>query len=234
MDFIVYKRKTLFWHAFTLIMVLGFALPAQSLWKDHNPYAVGSNIKKGSILKLQIDEIVKIDYSYKNLTDENIDINIIPDKNITNFLPTAQSNRTINKNYTNRLNSKTRIQIQMAVIISDDPNNNLLSFTGTKLLEHEATISSQQIQVSGLVHMEDIASGRKIHSKDIADLKITLAGVPVPKSANLPLSTPTKEAESAKETPQAQAEKVSVPSLTEEQKQKLLWEYINRILGETL
>ena len=216
-----------------LPFVLG--LGAQSLWRDHNPYSVGTNLGQGTILKLAIDEPVLIVYEYENLADENIDINLVPDRSLTGFLPSVDSKKNLSKRFVNRLNSRSRMRLNMAVTLDADPENNATRFTGRKLLAHEDNVSRQQIQVSGSVHIEDIESGRLIHSRDVADLQIVILGAPVPRSKGLPLedegSPGQQEGQRSGDT---QGEGTRPPAqLSEEQKRQLLWEYINRILGET-
>lgn len=226
------RQLKLFLFSLAILSLLGvLGLSAQSLWRDHNPYALGNKLKQGSILKLSIDEPVLIVYEYEHLSDENIDINLVPDRNITGFLPPANANRNISKRFAKRLTSRGRMRLHMAVTLDSDPENESLSFRGTKLLGQENNISRQQIQVSGRVHIEDISSGRVINSRDVADLRITLLGAPVPRSAALPL-----EEEAQKDEPQQNEEKsAKAPAqLSDEQKRRLLWEYINRLLGESL
>ncbi len=216
-----------------LFFTVGREFSAQSLWQDHNPYAVGSNLRQGTILKLEVDEPVEIVYQYDNLTDENVDIQLVPDRNITSFLPPANSNRSMVKNYKNRLNSRSHMRLHIAVRIDADPKGSIASFQGTKFIGHENGISRQQIQVKGQVHIEDISSGRRIHSRDIADLQLLVTGVPVPRSQGLALPPPQKKQDG--QASQAQEGKISsdTPSLSDEQKRQLLWQYINRLLGET-
>ena len=273
------SKKQLFFRTLLFIALLGLPLVgdflgtpiisrglysglwAQSLWKDHNPYAVGRNLQKGTILKLYIDEPVQVVYQYENLTDENIDISLVPDRNITNFLPPASAKRNISKRYANQTSSRSRMRLNMAVTVSAEPRNAAVSFTGTKFLAQENGISRQQVQVSGRVHVDDIEAGRLVYSQNAADLQIVLIGAPVPKTKNLPL--PKQEPEPIPQTtaPQTTAPQTTTPqaedgttegpqtetrpesaalpekgppaALSNEQKRQLLWEYINRLLGES-
>ena len=214
---------------------LFLSLGAQSLWQDHNPYAAGSKLAQGTILKLAIDETMLLIYEYENLADENIDLSLVPDRNITGFLPPVNAKRNVNKRFENRLNSRSRMRFDMAVTVNSDPQNASLSFTGTKFIGQENGISRQQIQVSGRVHPEDVESGRLVHSRNVADLQITVLGAPVPRSTNLPLSDENgEEAETKVESGLgSQQAKRPAAQLSDEQKRQLLWEYINRLLGET-
>ena len=242
------KYAALFLFFLFACAIFVFRLFGQNLWQDHNPYAVGSNLRQGTILKLNIDEVLEIVYQYENQADENLNIQLLPDRAITSFLPPANSDRSIVKNYKNRVNSRSRIRMRLAVRLDADPQSGVASFQGTKFITHENNISRQRVEVKGQVHVEDIASGRRIHSQDVADLQILIVGVPVPRSANLPLPPPQSaqdqgaqgqgqgqtQGQGTQTQPGGQqAKESSLPALSEEQKRQLLWQYINRILGET-
>ena len=234
-ELLSWRRGIKFFLCFLAVLIFVIGIGAQSLWRDHNPYSLGTNLRQGTVLKLSIDEPVVIAYEYTNLADENIDINLIPDRGLTGFLPPANAKNNISKRFANRLNSRSHIHLHMAVTLESDPENDSVRFTGRKALVHEDNISRQQIQVSGSIHIEDIESGRRIHSRDVANLEIVVLGAPVPRSKELPLIKEEKEEQpegGSEEAPQ-QKDKPPAAQLSEEQKQQLLWEYINRILGES-
>ena len=198
------KSRRIFLSIFVSISCLTITIPlmilsAQSLWQDHNPYILGTNIRSGMVLKLEIDEPVQIIYDYENLTDEKIDLNLVPDRTITSFLPPAEFKRSIIKKYTNRLRSRSRIKLKMAVTVLSDPVQNIVTISGTKYLGQENNISRQQIEVNGKVHIEDIGSNRNIHSNHIADLRIVIIGAPVPRSRNFQLNQKQQEQQGVRE-----------------------------------
>ncbi len=222
---------------FVLSVTCTLTLYAQSLWEDHNPYSGSANIKDGSILKLIIDEPVVLSYDYQNQASESVDINLVPDRTLTGFLPPASSKHNINKNYGNKLSSRTQVRLQLAVIVNGDPNtkNQSIKFSGIKLLSHENNVSKQQIAVSGQVHLDDISAGRVIFSNQVANLQMIVVGAPVPRSKNLPLAKEPTTKNTSQETTinQTNTKSTIQAELTDEQKRTLLWEYVNRLLGES-
>ncbi len=208
------------------VFLLPFALTSQSLWQDHNPYSsAAARIGPGVILKLRVSEPVRIVYDYENSTDENIEVKLVPDRNITDFLTAAESNRSIVKRFSNRVNSRGRINFSMAVRVEALLEGDAIAFSGTKLLIQENQISRQQIEVAGQIHREDIKPGRMIDSAHVADLQIVFTGAPIPRSRNLPLKEEAGETPDAPPRPSAE--------LSEREKQEILLEYLNRLLGET-
>lgn len=201
------------------------ALSAQSLWEDHNPYNPASILRDGTILKLIVDEPVSVEYEYENNKDESITVKLVPDQTITDFLPPADVNRSITNKTTDKVKATGRVQFRMAVSVNGNPENNTVTFSGSKLLAVEAGRSRQQIQVTGRIHVEDIQAGRMIQSEDIADLQIQIQGTPVPQDFNLPM----------KQEPGANPGDPAQPSanLTDAEKQQILLDYLNRILGES-
>ena len=187
-------------------------------------------------MKLSIDEPVQIVYQYENITDENVNINLVPDRMITKFLPPATTTRNISKRYQNRLNSRSRVQLKMAVTVDTNLDKNSISFKGAKFIAQENGVSRQQVDVQGKIHVDDIEPGRLIRSENVADLQIILVGAPIPKNKNLKPPPVTKEEATSKVNPitgETLQNKAPAASLSDDQKRQLIWEYINRLLGES-
>ena len=213
-------------------------IKSQSLWQDKNLYKGGANIKKGTILKLQVDESFVISYDFQNQTDENIDINFTPERTITPFLPPVSSKKNNIKKNVNRLESRSNLKFEIAVSVNSITDD-IINFTGTKFLGFEKEDSRQQFSVSGKVQLDDISSTKTFSSKNVDNFQMVLVGAPLAKTKNLPLlEKNNKENQNQNtNTPPAQnvnktTEKIEV-ELSAEQKKQLLWEYINRVLGET-
>ncbi len=220
MNEFIYKILTVF---IVVVMSVPY-LFAQNLWQDHNPYGSHRNLRQGTILKLNVDEPVRIRYEYENMSDEDITIKIVPDQSLTPFLPPADSTKSITNKTTADVESDSHIRFRMAVTVSDDVENETVTFTGTKLLAQENGRTRQLFQVSGRVHIGDIQPGRRIDSEAVADLQITVTGLPIPQTKDIPLKTVPGENPGDPAVPSAE--------LSEREQQQLLLEYLNRVLGE--
>ncbi|MBX7057107.1 MAG: flagellar basal body L-ring protein FlgH [Leptospirales bacterium] len=199
-------------------------LGAQSLWRDQNPYNPRQDIRDGVVLRLVVDEPIILDYEYENTSDQNVVIKLNPDQKLFEFLPPADSNQSITNKRTNRVRARSRLSFRIAVQAQGDPSNGVVSFVGRKLLAYENGRSRQELQISGRVHVNDIHNGRMVHSNDVAELQIVMAGAPVPQSQELPL----KQAEAANGQPPGPSAQIN-----EQERARLLLDHLNRILGET-
>ncbi len=202
------------------------SVEAEDLWINHNPYAIEASLVPGSILKLHIDEAVQIEYQYGNLGDEATSVKMVPDKAITDFLPGVSVERSINQKHKKDLRSRGRIKLPMAIRVTQIHNDGSVDFTGRKLVAHENGDTRLDVRVTGSVNRADIGIDRSISSAAVADLTLQITGFPVEKNLGLPMKQiPSTDPDKPGTTPSAK--------LTEEEKQQILLDYLNRVLGES-
>lgn len=199
---------------------------ADNLWIDHNPYHPLAQIAQGAVLKLIVDEPVLVEYEYEKAGDEKGVIKMVPDKSVTDFLPAFSSEKTVTANGKVRIRSKGRVKFRTGVSVQASPVNGVLRFTARRRIAYEEGRARQEIAISGSVSVNDVSSDRTIKSEDVADLEISVTGFPVPQRKDIQLKTLPAEGEN--EPPLEKAE------LSEGERQRLLLEYLNRVLGESL
>ncbi|MCB1138006.1 MAG: flagellar basal body L-ring protein FlgH [Leptospiraceae bacterium] len=200
-------------------------LRAEDLWQDKNPYGISIELQQGEILKLQIREPMVVDYLLEGDTTDEVQIKMVPDSKLFEFLPPADDTRTITEKKDARIRSRARLVMDLAVTIqSIDANTGTVIFSGTKVLAYQSGTAAQQIQVSGRVNAGDIMPGKTIHSSRVANLQVLIQGGPSAQRENVQLQPQPETAEGD-----------SQPStnLSDAEKQRLLLEYLNRILGES-
>lgn len=217
-------------HTFLLSFVIGLilsslvsSLQSENLWVDHNPYSSAASIRPGSILKVLIDEDLEIEYDYERVADERAKIVIVPDSGLLDFLPSVNDESSIGGHNRTKIRSRGRITFRMAVTVEEPAENGIVSFSGNRYLGHEEGRARHALVISGRVHTGDIDRNRNIHSENIADLQIIIEGAPIPQMENFPMQQVPGEND---EEPTISAE------LTEAERQQILLEYINRIVGE--
>lgn len=201
-----------------ITIFISSTLQSQTLWEDHNPYDSSPVLSAGTILKIEVDEPVKIEYEFVDNRDLSTSVKLVPDKTITDFLKPVDSSRSIVTKNKGRVISKNRVVFDMAVNVTGDISKEVVTFSGSKTLAMESGKQQQQIQIQGRVLKSDISSDRKIKSKNVSDLVISIRGAPIPVSANLPVKN---------------EDGVSVAKISEAEKQKLIMDYINKVLGES-
>ena len=210
-----------------LCVALGLAgaLWGADLWVDHDPYSPFTGLRGGVILKLHIDEPVLIEYEYSMQDDDKAVVKMVPDKKISEVLPPADINKSIQTTKKLKIEAKSRLKMKMAVTVRSVQGDGVVEFQGTKVLAYENGKGRQQFQIFGRVNRDDINSKRIIKSNDVADLQVTITGAPIKINKNFPMKT--LPGLNPGDPPRPSAE------LSDAEKQRLLLEYLNRILGET-
>lgn len=208
----------------TTLLFSILSLAAADLWQDHNPYSAYGSLRAGTLLKLSVDEPFEILYEYDQDLEDKVTIKMQPDRKLTDFLPPVDSDKTSTKKGRVRIRARSRLQLKVAVAVERVLDSDVVEFSGTRVLSYEANRATQRLQVRGRVHLGDVSADRNILSHNVADLQLVLSGAPERPSRELPMKTKTGE---PGEPPVPSAQ------LNEREKQQLLLEYLNRILGET-
>ncbi|MBL8020136.1 MAG: flagellar basal body L-ring protein FlgH [Leptospirales bacterium] len=201
---------------------LGGALVARDLWVDHNPYDPTSRIVEGTVLKLSVDEAMLVDYEFLGNNNEEAKVKLTPDKSITDFLPPANVDRNISGRQESRARGRNKVTFRMGVTVSR-VDGDTIEFSGSRLIAPDDGKSRAQFQVSGQVHRQDINGSRTIKSTDVAGLQILMRGGPIPQNKNLPMKNQAD--------PNGAAQPSAAPTPAE--KEQMLLQYLNRILGES-
>ncbi len=201
------------------ILLGGGLLLGADLWRDHNPYSPFEALRAGTILKLVIDEPIVVEYEYEGEGDDKVKVKMVPDKGLSEFLPAANVSKSIQDKKKALVRARGRVKINLAVTVQSIANGTAL-ISGTKVLAYESGKAVQQMQLTGRVSIRDINRSRMIRSRDVAELQLVIQGAPQKQSRNLPMKTTGNP-------PRPSA------ALTENEKQRLILEYLNRIFGET-
>lgn len=201
--------------AFLLLVVPVFLL-AEDLWKDHNPYAGQTGLFPGAVLRLVVHEPVLVEYDYEDTSDTKATIKIVPDKKAADFLSDASSDQSQVGARKAKVRAKTALRLELAVLVQS-VDGELATIRGQKNLIFENGRARQLFSVSGKVHRRDVAADRRIRSAQVADLELLVSGAPLPFQAGLTM----KQGEDG----QPSAE------LSKEEKERILLEHLNRILG---
>ena len=218
--------KILFYTVFTALSGLVALIPvvSEDVWVDHNPYHSLSGAAEGSIIKILVDEPVSVEYEYDGSSDEAATVKMTPDKDLMSFLPKANSEKSITEKDKIRIRARGRVRFRAAVSIVGKVENGVIQFQGSKTIGVEADKAQQVITISGRVNADDIASDRTIKSSDVANLVIHIKGLPVAGTKNITMKT---EESTDPNAPQKKSAKLS-----DDEKQQLLLNYLNRVLGE--
>jgi len=164
-----------------------------------------------------------VDYEFTGSNSEEAKVKLTPDKGLTDFLPPANVDRTISGKQDSRARGRSKFLFKLGVTVSR-VKGETIEFTGTRIIAPEDGRTRAQIQVSGQIHRQDIGGNRTIKSSDVSNLQVLMRGGPVAQNKNLPMKQLPGD---ATQGPRASA------TPTPEEKEKLLLDYLNRILGES-
>ncbi len=203
---------------------------AESLWRDQNPYQ-REPVVVGQILKLEIDEDVQIVSNHARTRNENSSFSFLPARPHLSFLQSSEGNDRSEKQVRNQRRTDFNLNTVLAVQIIAVDQKNIIQFRGFKNVRGEN--ESLRLNISGLIHNDDIDERKTISSKDVANLTINLQIEPPPVRAQLPpkADKPVEQVSNESGAEEA-AEKTSEEILDKEQKEALMIEYLERILGE--
>lgn len=203
-----------------------FSLNAQesSLWTDKNPYSVRQSMKVGSTLYVKIRNGLQAEFELESNADETLTLKAMPDKKIIPDMPSYNNDRTITRKNKGKIKSIGKIKGNLTVLVTAiDPNTGLLNVQGQKV----SVINGEEnsLLLSGTVSPEFVEKDLSIDSDKIANLQLNFNGKIKPQQVSPPISIKTITNPDGSVTTKAE--------LSEEEKQRLILNQLNRLLGES-
>lgn len=207
-------------HAAAIAVVMVFLsasiIYGASIWQDRNIYASGENLAVGDVLQVEVEDISRMRFNLQVSQDESYSVTSNPDGNLTPFLPPISSNRDSQARNSTAVTGRGNMTIQMAARVAEELPDGKYRIQGTRTYSFSGI--ANVITVTGIVDPV-LLKGRKITSKDIANMRLDIRGVKEGAGINIQRA-PLEEDEAAGVT------------LTEEEKQAIIIDYLQRMLGE--
>ncbi|MBW0434522.1 flagellar basal body L-ring protein FlgH [Leptospira yasudae] len=204
----------------------GSGLKAQdaSLWTDKNPYSVRQSIKVGSPLYVRITNGLQAEFELESNADETITLKSMPDKKIIPDMPSYNNDRTITRKNKGKIKSLGKVKGNLtALVTAVDPNTGLLTIQGQKV--NVINGEENSLALSGTVSPEFVEKDSSINADKIANLQVNFNGRINPKQVNPPIALKSVTNPDGSVTIKAE--------LSEEEKQRLILNQLNRLLGES-
>jgi len=204
--------------AFMLAAVVFAGSPARAgtIWVYKNIYTSGENLKAGDIVSVQVEDISQLRFTM-NLADSNtFNISSNPDPNLTGFLPKVNSDRKVKSDNQTALSGRGNLSITVGARVAQRLNDGKYRITGTREYSFNGTVT--RFVVGGIIDPASVKGGA-VRSSEIADFRLEIRGLKEVPGVNI-TRPPLKEAETAS------------PALTEEEKQKIILDYLNKMLRE--
>jgi flagellar basal body L-ring protein FlgH len=202
------------------LLILTVSVPlnidSKTLWKDRNIYASGTNLNVGDIVVVNVNDISTLKFNITFNNDNSFNVISNPDTTITGFLPKISSNKKITASDKADFSGKGGLNITIASRIINKLNDGKLTINGTREYSFNGKIN--RFTLSGIVDPE-LIKGRSVMSKNIADFRLEIRGLMEKGAVNLI-------------RPELKKDETSSTNLTEDEKQKIIWDYINKMLRE--
>jgi flagellar basal body L-ring protein FlgH len=197
-----------------LFMVAASPLISKTIWTDRSLYAPDTEITAGSVLMVNINDVTELKFNVEINSKENADMSLNPDTQITGFLTKAASNRKISSTETGQYAGKSRLRLTVAAAVQARNAQGLYPIIGQRTYSFNG--STTVISVQGLVDPSMI-KGRIVDADMVAgfrlDMRVTKEGIELRRA-------------------RLGAEDKSSTDLTEQEKQDIIIEYLQRVLRE--
>ena len=199
--------------AYLILVVFGCILNAKSIWKDRNPYSSQDDLDVGSVVVVNINDVSDMRFTLSMSNKSTSAVSVNPDMTITGFLPKVASDRRVNNEDSTQFAGKGKFTFSVATRVRNRAGT-MLNVAGSRTYSVNGVASV--VTVTGLVDPA-LLKGRSVDSNTMADFNLTITGVKQGVAIKRP---PLKKGETASAT------------LTEEEKQKIIIDYLEKMLGE--
>lgn len=196
-----------------ILMAVPAWLGAKTIWKDGNPYGSSSDIPVGAVIVVSVNDMSDMRFTYTTGNKIGSTVSSNPDMTITGFLPKVSADRKITNDDMTQFAGKQKIAFSIAVRVLNRVGN-MLNVAGSKTYTFSGVTNI--VTVTGLVDPA-LMKGRAIDSNNVADFTLEIRGLKLGINLQRP---PLKKDEKAD------------ASLTEEEKQRIIIDYLKKMLGE--
>ena len=199
-----------------LALSVGGPVPAKSIWIDKNIYSSGESLKVGDIVSVQVEDISQLRFTMALADSGSFNLSSNPDANITGFLPKVTAERKVNNTDKTEVSGRGNMKIVIGSRVTERLNDGTYRIAGMRAYSFNG--AANQFSVSGIIDPAAV-KGRTVHSRDVAEFRLDIRGVKEVPGVNIVRPAPGPE-ESATST------------LTEEEKQRIIVDYLNKMLRE--
>ncbi|MCU0843705.1 MAG: flagellar basal body L-ring protein FlgH [Spirochaetes bacterium] len=188
----------------------------KSIWIDKNIYSSGESLQVGDIISVQVDDISQLRFTMALADSNSFNLSSKPDAGITGFLPKVNSERKINNTDKTEVSGRGNLKIVIGSRVTARRDDGKYQIAGVRSYSFNG--AANQFAVSGIIDPASV-KGRIVHSRDIADFRLDIRGVKEVPGVNITRPAPGPDAS-------------ATSALTEEEKQRIIVDYLNKMLRE--
>ncbi len=211
--------KRAWWYISSAVVIMVFMIsPAapKSIWIDKNIYSSGESLQVGDIVSVNIDDISQMRFSMTLNDSTAFNISSNPDKTVTGFLPKISADKKSNNSDKTSVSGQGSLRIVIGSRITRKLPDGKFEIGGAREFSFNGAVSL--FTVAGIIDPSSV-KGRSVYSRDIANFRLAIRG--------------TKEAAVGAITrPPLKPNEAAGVTLTEEEKQRIIVDYLTRILQE--
>ncbi len=201
---------------YCLLLISAVACLRATLWRERNIYSSAENLQPGDTVIININDVTKIKFNIdlKNKNVSNVSSN--PDMTITGFLPKIAADKSISNDDSIKIEGKGDIAIKLAATVEQLQPNGNYSVGGARQLIFNGIANT--ISVSGTINPK-LLKGRSINSSDVTNFRMEIATTKL--GAGMTINRPA-----------LQLDETANSNLTEQEKQQIIIDYLQKMLGE--
>ena len=199
--------------AYIVIVLFGCILNARTIWKDRNPYTTEGDIKVGTVVVVNVYDMSDMKFTLSMSDKSNSMVSSNPDMTITGFLPKVAMQKKVTNDDATQFQAKGKLAFSVATRVLNRVGP-MLNVAGSRTYTLNGVTNI--ITVTGLVDPA-LMKGRAVDSSSVADFTLEIRGIKQGINIQRP---PLKKDEAASS------------SLTEQEKQTIIIDYLRKMLGE--
>ncbi|HOU83996.1 MAG TPA: flagellar basal body L-ring protein FlgH [Spirochaetota bacterium] len=197
------------------VILFSVLIESKTLWRDRNIYSSAEAVRVGDTVVVSVSDLSRMKFTLNMKSKSNSDITSNPDINLTGFLPKIKSDRSSDNNDTLTVDSKNALNMNIAAVITGAQGRNF-AIAGSK--EYIINGVFTRFAVTGIVDPA-LLNGSVIKADNVVNFRLDIMSTKRGIGMNLNRPAPA-EGEQAK------------GDLTEIEKQRIIVDYINRMLEE--
>lgn len=198
------------------VILMSALLTARTIWRDVNIYSAGAGLSVGDVVVVNIEDISKLKFSMSMNDDSSFTIVSNPDSSLTAFLPRISSNRDKTEDSQSSFSADGSLRLSVASQITERLDNGKYRISGLREYVFNGIIN--RFRVRGIIDPA-IIKGRNVPSNEIADFVLDIRGI-------------TERGAVSITRPEIQEGESANASLTEQEKQALIIDYLNEMINE--
>lgn len=198
-----------------LFLLFSLRLSAASIWQERNIYSAAESLREGDTVTVEINDMSRLRYDLTVDNKNTSAVNTDPDQTITAFLPSVSASKDISNSDNVEISSRSNMTMRIAVSVAGRAANGNYTIQG--LRQYVVNGVASGIAVSGEINPKSI-QGNTVKSESVINFRMVI--------------TTTRQGLGMNLTRQLEQDGTATTDLTEEEKQRIITDYLQKMLDE--